>query len=163
MKEYKYFWCTLDCKLDEKSELNRNIGSFNNMIDMFLRTIATVELDVNKSKALQYTLFIYLWARINSRSNRLFKCCEEACCFLSLYTCIVLNMFTFQHLVNYMLFRYNKWLSERVFFVAHVYGPVHFSVLSRKVRSFFSCSYVFNLLKNVTIAIGARIGYVQLR
>ena len=33
----------LDCKLNEKSELNRITGAFNKMVGMFIRKFATVD------------------------------------------------------------------------------------------------------------------------
>ena len=75
-------------------------------------------------------------------------------------------MLTFQHLVNYRLFKYYKWFPETNSqdCVAHKYALVHFSVLSRKARRVFSSSYgVYYLLENDTDATAARIGYVQLR
>ena len=82
------------------------------------------------------------------------------------YTLDALNIITFQHLVSYRLFRYFKSLSETnsIWFVAHKYAHVHFSVLSRKVRRFFSSAYcIYNLLEIDKDPIAARIGYVQLR
>ena len=180
VKEYKYLGCMLDCKLNEKSELNRITGAFNRMVGMFIRKFATVELGL-KVKLFNilclsfYGLELVLDQRGCSSAVRKLAVSYHYALkrligfpkyFSNHYTCNALNMLTFQHLMNYRLFRYYKWLSETKSpcFIAHKCALVHFSVLSQKVRRIFSSSYgVCNLLENDTDAIAARIGYVQLR
>ena len=77
VKKYKYLCCIPDCKLNEKSELNRIIISFDRMVGMFLRKFPTVELGLKLtllnnffyvSMGYKYTLIIevvlMLWGNL---------------------------------------------------------------------------------------------------
>ena len=178
VKSYRYLGCIISDNLCEKEDIERLSKSFIQRVGMFYRKFNTVELNV-KFRLLNVLCFSFYGSELwhdKSRALGVFRKFAVAYhislkkllglpkYFSNHIACNVLDVLTFEHLMNLNIFNFCRFLSkcDSPCFSAHKSYFMYFSCMRRAVDEISSFKYnIGNVLDNDWDAVKSRIRFVQ--